>query len=204
MSKELNQSRGGANSSPGTNGDTPGIEEGNDAIPPVPITPLSGTTTSPLDMRDESPIDLRNRAATTVQWVSEISNDGKGGVSYHNPTSAIHEPPRDQSLNRRVSFMTDLSQQGSISRQDITVDREATRKALILNAAQQRQHEREAFEAVVMAGDYGISLEVAEELLKLYWCWIHPAFVFVYRPAFTGMFIVLRVHFQDVSDFFSR
>lgn len=64
-----------------------------------------------------------------------------------------------------------------------------TKQFLVSNAAAQRRFEAMAVENMVVVQNE-ISSEVASELLKLHWCWIHPMFMFVYRPAFTRKFIL--------------
>jgi hypothetical protein len=66
---------------------------------------------------------------------------------------------------------------------------EDVKRNLVLNATQQRQIEPYAI--ANSAVKVNIPKELSLELLKYHWCWIHPLFLFVYRPAFTrGMAMI--------------
>lgn len=68
-------------------------------------------------------------------------------------------------------------------------EEEKAKQDLRHNAHQQRQ--LEDFAIANTAPRVNLPKEVSEELLKFHWCWIHPLFLFVYRPAFTrGMTLV--------------
>lgn len=58
------------------------------------------------------------------------------------------------------------------------------KQSLVSNAATQRHFEAMAVENLT-AVQNEVSSEMANEFLKLHWCWIHPMFMFIYRPAFT-------------------
>lgn len=116
-------------------------------------------------------------------WVSEISVDSNGGVCYHNPTSAIHEAPSDNPRSNSVCASSPetiniVSEVGSQQMDQI-------KRSLVSNAAAQRRFETMAVENLT-AVQNEVSSEMASEFLKLHWCWIHPMFMFVYRPAFTS------------------
>jgi hypothetical protein len=116
------------------------------------------------------------------KWETDISIDDQGGITFHNSTSAVHEPPRaeNDSPLRRTS---------STSAHSTPSDDERTKRDLVLNATQQRQFELYA----IARGSARINLpkETSRELLNYHWCWIHPLFLFVYRPAFTkGMAMI--------------
>lgn len=104
-----------------------------------------------------------------------ISLNAGGHVSYHNSTSAIHETPVEEP-------MEDQSYTGSLS---VTNELNAAeiRRALVLDAATQKTVESLHLEASLAHAR--IPKEVAENLMRLHWCWLHPSFLFVYRPAFT-------------------
>lgn len=53
------------------------------------------------------------------------------------------------------------------------------------NAAAQNRFEALAMEKM-SAIQSEVSGEMANEFLRYHWCWIHPMFMFVYRPAFTS------------------
>lgn len=68
-------------------------------------------------------------------------------------------------------------------------EEEQAKQDLRHNAQQQRQ--LEDFAIANTARRVNLPKEVSEELLRFHWCWVHPMFVFVYRPAFTrGMTLV--------------
>jgi hypothetical protein len=138
-------------------------------------SPMSGSaeTASHVPIKQES-----------VAWTSEISSDGLGGVSYHNPTSAIHEAPSDE----ETAYGHDMSvsptlQAGSMVVTDRTRQAQEIKQGLFANAAAQRQVEDSAVGGI--AARHELLPEVASELLNLHWVWLHPLFLFVYRPAFT-------------------
>ena len=117
----------------------------------------------------------------TDHWVSEISIDSQGGVCYHNPTSAIHEAPENEQLsNHSTSFVTYSPESFSM----VATDSDHIKEALVSNAATQR-----LFEGVVVENmeHSDVSKTMAGELLMLHWCWMHPMFMTVYRPAFMRM-----------------
>lgn len=116
------------------------------------------------------------------QWVSEISVDSNGGVCYHNPTSAIHEAPSDNP--RSASACAPSPETISVRSEVGTEQMDKIKKSLVLNAAAQRRFEAMAVENMT-AIQNEVSSEMASEFLRLHWCWIHPMFMFVYRPAFT-------------------
>ncbi|EXJ87954.1 hypothetical protein A1O1_04881 [Capronia coronata CBS 617.96] len=69
------------------------------------------------------------------------------------------------------------------------LDDQCVRRDLILNATRQRQIEPLAI--ANGAATANVTKEISQELLKYHWCWMHPLFLFVYRPAFTrGMAMV--------------
>lgn len=155
----------------------------------------SAASTSPLqaqsaEVRDErnSP-NYQNVEAThesqgeREQWVSEISVDSNGAVCYHNPTSAIHEaPPSDNPRSASVcaSSPETISVTSDVGTQHIDL----IKQSLVSNAATQRRFEAMAV-ANMTAVQNEVSSDMASEFLTLHWCWIHPMFMFVYRPAFT-------------------
>lgn len=61
--------------------------------------------------------------------------------------------------------------------------------ALVTNAARQKRNEDLALDNVALQSD--IAKEMGAELLNLHWCWIHPLFCFLYRPAFISVSPVL-------------
>lgn len=68
-------------------------------------------------------------------------------------------------------------------------DDQHVRRDLVLNATHQRQIE--PFAIANGAAKTNVPKEISLELLKYHWCWQHPLFLVVYRPAFTkGMSMV--------------
>lgn len=102
-------------------------------------------------------------------------------MSFHGSTSAVHEPPTLQQA-AQISPDQALSPRSQQEEEQAKLD-------LRQNAQQQRQ--LEDFAIANTAPRVNLPKEVSEELLKFHWCWIHPLFIFVYRPAFTrGMTLV--------------
>ncbi|PVH79864.1 hypothetical protein DL98DRAFT_630467 [Cadophora sp. DSE1049] len=117
------------------------------------------------------------------RWVSQISVDSHGGVSFHNPTSVFHEAPSPES---RLDTLTQVSS-GTLSIPpgdggNHQVDQ--IKHSLVSNAAHQRRLEDLAI-GNITAIQSDVPADVAAEFLRFHWCWIHPMFMFVYRPAFT-------------------
>ncbi|KIX99822.1 uncharacterized protein Z520_04458 [Fonsecaea multimorphosa CBS 102226] len=116
-----------------------------------------------------------------IKWEADISVDDTGSVTFHNSTSPIHEPPSSQ--RHHQSITAQLNYNGNLH-EDQRVKRD-----LILNATHQRQIE--PFAIANGAAKTNVPKEISNELLKYHWCWQHPLFLFVYRPAFTrGMAMV--------------
>lgn len=68
-------------------------------------------------------------------------------------------------------------------------DDRRTKRVLYENANKLRQIEPLAIANTALK--VNIPEHISSELLKYHWCWIHPLFIFVYRPAFTkGMSLV--------------
>jgi hypothetical protein len=104
-----------------------------------------------------------------TQWVSQISVDGRGSLTYHNPTSAIHEAPSPTIDDYSVDEVLEVSQQSN--------------GLLTDDAAQSFSGSRASERGLTLGGDFSVALE--GDFLRYYWCWIHPMFMIVYRPAFT-------------------
>lgn len=116
-----------------------------------------------------------------VKWETDISVDDNGSVTFHNSTSPIYEPPSSQ--RHHPIAIAQVSYNGHPQ------DDQRVRRDLILNATHQRQIE--PFAVANGAAKTNVPKEVSLELLKYHWCWMHPLFLFVYRPAFTrGMAMV--------------
>lgn len=65
----------------------------------------------------------------------------------------------------------------------VSHDDQQARRKLVLNASHQRQIE--PFAIANGAAKVNLPKETSLELLKYHWCWQHPLFLVVYRPAFT-------------------
>ncbi|CAI7567820.1 unnamed protein product [Penicillium pancosmium] len=110
------------------------------------------------------------------QGGDSISLDALGDVGYHNQTSAIHEDlPRNNSQPSYVASLSSLSTHKSRAA-DI-------RQELVANAAVQK--DLEMMDLTASQSLANLSNDLARTLLQLHWCWLHPSFLFVYRPAFT-------------------
>jgi hypothetical protein len=117
-----------------------------------------------------------------VKWATDISVDETGTVAFHNSTSPIYQPPSVQHQHSPIpSAPTRSTGNGQ--------DDQQMRRDLILNANHQRQIE--PFAIANGAAKANVPKEISHEMLKYHWCWQHPLFLFVYRPAFTrGMAMV--------------
>lgn len=158
---------------------------------------MAGSTTVASPRDGQSLEDISNFSSPSYQnleanhdrkidcdrWVSEISVDKNGSVCYHNPTSSFHEAPLK---NGRLNSECDMSHEVQVSGQENSIQQtDEIKLSLVSNAAAQRGFEAMAVENMA-AVQKEVSSEVASELLKFHWCWIHPMFQFVYRPAFTS------------------
>ncbi|KAJ5444539.1 uncharacterized protein N7458_008411 [Penicillium daleae] len=123
------------------------------------------------------PSPILDTSAFINQDDNSISLNAQGGVIYHNKTSAIHEDPPDASDESPTSA-TQPSTSAAVEK--ITND---TRHRLVANAAAQKNLELLTLNGTSPQAD--IPPEICSVLLKLHWCWLHPSFLFVYRPAFT-------------------
>lgn len=116
-------------------------------------------------------------------WVSEISIDVHGEVRYHGPTSSFHEAPTKDTSS---DIVQDSSYHGLSATENFGAQQTVEiKRFLVSNAAAQRHVEAMAVESITNV-EHDITSEMANELLKYHWCWIHPTFQFVYRPAFTS------------------
>lgn len=110
------------------------------------------------------------------QGGDSISLDALGDVGYHNQTSAIHEdlPPKNPQPLHVASLLSSSTDKRRAA--DI-------RQELVANAATQKDLEIMNLDASQSLAN--LSNDLACTLLQLHWCWLHPSFLFVYRPAFT-------------------
>lgn len=115
-----------------------------------------------------------------------ISVDARGDLSYHNLTSAIHETP----LEKESASIGAPPSTSSASTATVATTAEAdqlnlveSRRALVAHTTAQREQESQHLDLIATQTD--IPSPLARTLLQLYWCWLHPSFLFVYRPTFT-------------------
>ncbi|KAL4869009.1 hypothetical protein BDV12DRAFT_185565 [Aspergillus spectabilis] len=110
----------------------------------------------------------------TAQDGNSFSVNAREDVSYHNPTSATHEAPVEESSKQAAQPAPSLAPD---------TRRAELKQFLVANAATQKS--LESLNLQHIAPQSGIPEELASTLLQLHWCWLHPMFLFVYRPAFT-------------------
>lgn len=121
------------------------------------------------------------------KWEADISVDDHGSVAFHNSTSAVHEPPDNSALHPVHEHSVPALPHNDQMRRD-----------LVMNATQQRQIEPYAI--ANGAVKVNIPKELSLELLKYHWCWIHPLFLFVYRPAFIRGMALIDYSNPDLRD----
>jgi Fungal specific transcription factor domain len=100
----------------------------------------------------------------------------------------VHQPPSE---SRQHSSLIPLAEA-------ITADDEQAKRVLVQNATQQRQWEDYAIANTAVKTN--LPKEISNELLKYHWCWIHPLFLFVYRPAFTRGMAMVNANSPDAPD----
>ena len=133
--------------------------------------PLSSPSPSDEFSRlSHEPISASHRGPKHVKWETDISVDDHGSVTFHNSTSAMHEPP----LGADGASAMSLGQAIAIASAS---EDEQVKRSLVMNAQTQRQWED--FAVSNTAVKVNISKELSDELLKYHWCWIHPLFIFV-------------------------
>ncbi|KAL4889337.1 fungal-specific transcription factor domain-containing protein [Aspergillus ambiguus] len=113
--------------------------------------------------------------AFSSRGCDSISLDALGDVSYHNPTSAIHE-----NLPQGHATPSHVRTHPSPAADERALD---IGRRLVANAAAQKDFEVMNLDASLPLTN--LSKDLASTLLQLHWCWLHPSFLFVYRPAFT-------------------
>ncbi|KAH7304057.1 fungal-specific transcription factor domain-containing protein [Stachybotrys elegans] len=103
---------------------------------------------------------------------SELSQDASGKLCYYGPTSAVHEPfPLPENGESEVA-------PGTVS----TGSPVGNRQLPAADALDPRAWEQFALGNATLHTD--IPREVVAQLLQVYWTWIAPTFMWVYRPAF--------------------
>ncbi len=168
----------------GTPSQVVGTHTSRDGIAaPSPYEARSHENTSELSSPSYQNIKKRSdNERDCNRWVSQISVDSHGGVSFHNPTSVFHEAPSpDERLNTLDRVSKDVM---SIADDNNAQHASQIKHSLVLNAATQKRLEVLAFGNISTIQN-DVPSDVATEFLRFHWCWIHPMFMFVYRPAFT-------------------
>ncbi|KAL6246665.1 hypothetical protein RBB50_005972 [Rhinocladiella similis] len=150
----------------------------------VGTSPVSETAGS----QSSSTFAYRNRQ---VKWEADISIDDSGSVAFHNSTSPIYQPPSTQS--NRSPLPPSHPQAAGNPQEDQRV-----RRDLILNANHQRQIE--PFAIANGAAKANVPKEISQEMLKYHWCWQHPLFLIVYRPAFTRGMAMVDLNTPEAQD----
>ena len=77
-------------------------------------------------------------------------------------------------------------------------DDQRMKRDLVMNATHQRKIEH--FAIANSAFKINMPKEISLELLNYHWCWIHPLFLFVYRPAFTRGMAMVDYNSTDAQD----
>ena len=158
------------------------------------LTATSPTTSIASSSRQSSDFGrnglLPFRSPRGAKWEADISVDDRGSVSFHGSTSAVHEPP---SMDAIILASPQLPTSPKTQREE-----ELAKQDLRQNAQQQRQ--LEDFAIANTAPRINLPKEVSEELLRFHWSWIHPLFVFVYRPAFTRGMTLVNSNVPDAPD----
>ena len=116
------------------------------------------------------PTPASHRGSKQVKWETDISVDDRGSVTFHNSTSAMHEPPLGADGTSAMSL-------GQVIAIASGSEDEQVKRSLVMNAQKQRQWED--FAVGNTAVKLNIPKELSDELLKYHWCWIHPLFIFV-------------------------
>lgn len=150
----------------------------------VGASPVSETAGS----QNSSNFAYRNRQ---VKWEADISIDDSGSIAFHNSTSPIYQPPSTQS--NRSPIPPSHPQVTGNPQEDQRV-----RRDLILNANHQRQIE--PFAIANGAAKANVPKEISQEILKYHWCWQHPLFLIVYRPAFTRGMAMVDLNTPEAQD----
>lgn len=146
-----------------------------------PVSPASQASQSQKSPYDSTTLPHRNLREVTLE--TDISVDDDGSVTFHNSTSAVHQPPSEVN---GVTNQMPLAHAIALANGPSDA---SSRKALVMNANKQKQWEDYAIANT--AAKANVSQQVSNELLKYHWTWIHPLFLIVYRPAFIrGMALV--------------
>lgn len=155
-----------------------------------PASPASQASQSQKSPYDSTALPHRN--LREVKFETDISVDDDGSVTFHNSTSAVHQPPSEV---HGVTNQMPLAHAVALAKGP---SEESSRKALVLNATKQKQWEDYAIANTAVKAN--VSKEVSNELLKYHWSWIHPLFLVVYRPAFIRGMALVNATSRDSRD----
>ncbi|KAL3453040.1 fungal-specific transcription factor domain-containing protein [Aspergillus insuetus] len=118
-----------------------------------------------------------NREAPVRQLTSndpiptELSVDEHGKICYYGPTSAVHDPPHvDSQASQAVTTSSTSSTRADAHN--------------FLSAYGKESATWEEFALGNASLETGIPRHIMARLLHLYWTWVSPMFMWVYRPAF--------------------
>ncbi|CAH0029873.1 unnamed protein product, partial [Clonostachys rhizophaga] len=129
---------------------------------PISTHPSSSHSSPPSfsshDVSSQTRLAAENHPSMTRKFRG-LKLDERGGVTYHGATSFFHLPSERSTPGNNFLPLTEAPDQ--------------RRERLVTNAWQQR--------ALENLSDIP---EPFRHLLNVHWCWVHPLFNFVYRPAF--------------------
>uniref|UniRef100_A0A8H7N845 Zn(2)-C6 fungal-type domain-containing protein n=1 Tax=Bionectria ochroleuca TaxID=29856 RepID=A0A8H7N845_BIOOC len=129
---------------------------------PISTHPSSSHSSPPsfssYDVSSQTRLAAENHPSMTRKFRG-LKLDERGGVTYHGATSFFHLPSERSTPGNNFLPLTEAPDQ--------------RRERLVTNAWQQR--------ALENLSDIP---EPFRHLLNVHWCWVHPLFNFVYRPAF--------------------
>ncbi len=164
------------------------VEVTGSTVCPSVQTSKAGAAPVPVSPSIDSPISIPAHVGLVVtktpsqSSLPDLSVDQDGKICYYGPTSAIHNPP-------------DLENSHAGSGRESDESRWLETSALL--AAKARETESwEPFALKIASIQTEIPRPVIAKLLQIHWTWISPMFMWVYRPAFIGMF--------DISGLLSK
>lgn len=132
-------------------------------------------------LRDQTVLSGPNaRSEGKGHMAVDLSVDEHGKICYYGPTSAVHDPPQEDSPMSVAPTSGSSSTRAEMSSYLASYVRESAAW--------------EDFALRNAALETGIPHQVMAKLLHLHWTWVAPMFMWTYRPAFIREFFVsLRV-----------
>jgi hypothetical protein len=109
--------------------------------------------------------------------VADLSIDEHGKISYYGPTSAVHDPPHVESPRFPPTATFSCSSSAA----------EMMRNSLVSYTREMALWED--FSLRNGSLQTGIPQQLMSKLLHVYWTWVSPMFMWVYRPAFIRTYI---------------